>query len=85
MYLPCSMLRVFQEVSGHMDLKITFEVVSQLCAPAVGYLNKNRGCLCLHRDLLITFGGAALGQQLSLYKSLLSTLPPFSSIVIVYS
>lgn len=75
MHLPCSMLMVSQEWSGLMDLQITFEVVSQLCAPAVGYFNENRSCLCLHRDLLMACGEAALGQQLSLYKNLLSILP----------
>lgn len=35
--------------NGLTDLEIAFEVESQPCALAVGYLNENRSCLCLHR------------------------------------
>lgn len=47
------LLTVSQDVNGLVngltDLEIAFEVESQPCAPAVGYLNENRSCFCLHR------------------------------------
>lgn len=49
MHSPSFLLIVSQDANGLMDLEVALEVESQLCAPAVGYLNENGSCLCLHR------------------------------------